>query len=183
MQTEAHVQALVKLSENSKKTVFFFLGGVHPGRLTWNIIMEVWKMIFLLIWVFFGSMLIFQGVVRTKETKNKFQLWHFMDSLLRVCSWYLKISTRLVLFGKRSGKIAGMEYEESAATRTWTRIHQENQPAMLGRTTDTPKWRFNSLLPLNYSTPYMLFLPYSWFSGTWVPQIVVTFQILRESSG
>ena len=47
-------------------------------------------------------------------------------------------------------------------------------------TTDNPKWRFNSVLPLNYSTPYILFLPYSWFSGKWVPQIVVTFQILRH---
>ena len=27
-------------------------GGVHPGRLTWNIIMEVWKIIFLSKWVF-----------------------------------------------------------------------------------------------------------------------------------
>ena len=26
-------------------------GGVHPGRLTWNIIMEVWKIIFLSKWV------------------------------------------------------------------------------------------------------------------------------------
>ena len=36
---------------------------VHPGRLTWNIIMEVWKIIFLSKWVMeVGSMLIFQGV-------------------------------------------------------------------------------------------------------------------------
>ena len=36
---------------------------IHPGRLTWNIIMEVWKIIFLSFhgW-FVGSMLIFQGV-------------------------------------------------------------------------------------------------------------------------
>ena len=26
---------------------------VHPGRLTWNIIMEVWQMIFLFNWVIF----------------------------------------------------------------------------------------------------------------------------------
>ena len=38
---------------------------VHPGRLTWNIIMEVWfrSFSFLNGW-FVGSMLIFQGVVR-----------------------------------------------------------------------------------------------------------------------
>ena len=40
---------------------------VHPGRLTSNIVMEVWKIIFLFRWVicsgwFVGSMLIFQGV-------------------------------------------------------------------------------------------------------------------------
>ena len=38
--------------------------GIHPGRLTWTIMMEVWKIIFLSKWVIcrFHSMLIFQGV-------------------------------------------------------------------------------------------------------------------------
>ena len=36
---------------------------IHPGGLTWNIIMEVWKIIFLSKWVVFSSMLIFQGVI------------------------------------------------------------------------------------------------------------------------
>ena len=38
-------------------------GWLHPGRLTWTIMMEVWKIIFLFLngW-FVGSMLIFQGV-------------------------------------------------------------------------------------------------------------------------
>ena len=40
---------------------WFFLH-VHPWRLTWNIIMEVWKIIFVSKWVMaVGSMLIFQG--------------------------------------------------------------------------------------------------------------------------
>ena len=37
-------------------------GCLHPGRLTWNITMEVWKMIFLFNCVIVGSMLIFRGV-------------------------------------------------------------------------------------------------------------------------
>ena len=40
----------------------------HPGKLTWNIVMEVWKMIFLFNWVFFCSMLIFRGVPGNKES-------------------------------------------------------------------------------------------------------------------
>ena len=31
----------------------FNFQGVHPGRLTWNIIMEAWKIIFLSKWVIF----------------------------------------------------------------------------------------------------------------------------------
>ena len=35
---------------------------IHPGRLTWNTKTEVWKIIFLFIWVISSSMLIFRGV-------------------------------------------------------------------------------------------------------------------------
>ena len=35
---------------------------IHPGRLTWNIIIEVWKIMFLSKWVICMFMLIFQGV-------------------------------------------------------------------------------------------------------------------------
>ena len=41
----------------------FLLYKIHPGRLTWNIIMEVWKIISFINGWFVGSMLIFQGVV------------------------------------------------------------------------------------------------------------------------
>ena len=34
---------------------------LHPGKLTWNPKMEIWKMIFLFNWVIFGSMFIFEG--------------------------------------------------------------------------------------------------------------------------
>ena len=33
------------------KRIFVLLGQLHPGRLTWNIIIEVWKIIFLSKWV------------------------------------------------------------------------------------------------------------------------------------
>ena len=45
--------------------VQWFLGKLLPAKLTWNPIMEVWKMIFLCNWVILGSMLIFQGVANT----------------------------------------------------------------------------------------------------------------------
>ena len=41
---------------------------LHPGRLTWNIIMEAWKIIFLSKWVIcMFQPLIFQGVYKTTE--------------------------------------------------------------------------------------------------------------------
>ena len=38
------------------------MGSLHPGRLTWNIIMEVWKIIFLSKWVICRFHVVFQGV-------------------------------------------------------------------------------------------------------------------------
>ena len=38
------------------------LSGIHPGRLTWNIIMEAWKIIFLKREICRFQPLIFQGV-------------------------------------------------------------------------------------------------------------------------
>ena len=42
----------------------YFPQTVHPGKLTWNIVMEVWKMIFLFNWVSFLFHVNFQGCTR-----------------------------------------------------------------------------------------------------------------------
>ena len=61
---------------------WFFLH-VHPWRLTWNIIMEVWKIIFVSKWVMaVGSMLIFQGVT--------FFCLSSHDDIFH-CRWFLQI--------------------------------------------------------------------------------------------
>ena len=48
---------------------------LHPGRLTWNIIMGVWKMIFLSKWVIYRFQpLIFQESGSSKSTSSR--IWH-----------------------------------------------------------------------------------------------------------
>ena len=48
---------------------------LHPGRLTWNLKMMVWKMIFRIsIGCFLGSMLIFRGVVPTNKLQELVKL-------------------------------------------------------------------------------------------------------------
>ena len=54
-----HVKHNMSMSENiitslqflGKRRIFMFEKHIRPGRLTWNIIMEVWKIIFLSKWV------------------------------------------------------------------------------------------------------------------------------------
>ena len=45
----------------------------HPWKLTWNLKMKVWKMIFLFNWVISGSMLILQGVSESSGMKLRTQ--------------------------------------------------------------------------------------------------------------
>ena len=48
---------------------------LHPGRLTWNLKMMVWKMVFRIsIGCFLGSMLIFRGVVPTNKLQELVKL-------------------------------------------------------------------------------------------------------------
>ncbi len=48
----------------------FFLWHLHPGRLTWNIIMEVWKSIFLSIWVICRFHVNLPGCTCAKNMQN-----------------------------------------------------------------------------------------------------------------
>ena len=71
-------------------------GVIHPWRLTWNIIMEVQKIIFLIGW-FVGSMLIFQGVIVITPLNGLF-LWVTAVSVISLltigrglCRWYIYI--------------------------------------------------------------------------------------------
>ena len=70
-------------------------GGRHPGRLTWNIIMEVWKIMFLSKWVicrFHGNlMLIFQGVWKEKSL---LQVLILQSNVLEICYLQTHVSTK-----------------------------------------------------------------------------------------
>ena len=50
--------------QRPKPLLFAVYKRLHPGRLTWNIIMEVWKMIFLSKWVIFRFHVNLPGCIR-----------------------------------------------------------------------------------------------------------------------
>ena len=74
---------------------------LHPGRLTWNIIMEVWKIIFLSKWVICRFQpLIFQGV----STKYPSQI-HLITNWSRLCFSCFLIQQHHQEKQQRKGKV------------------------------------------------------------------------------
>ncbi len=70
---------------------------LHPWRLTWNIIMEVWfrSFSFLNGW-FVGSMLIFQGVIKTHRTWSVIIMYAGLQ-----CDWNMEENDVFFLFDMR----------------------------------------------------------------------------------
>ena len=47
---------------------------IHPGKLIWNTIMEVWKMIFLCKWMIFRFHVNFQGCSNVMKIRKMFEV-------------------------------------------------------------------------------------------------------------
>ena len=58
---------------------------VHPWRLTWNIIMEVWKIIFLSKWVLCRFHVNLPGCIHPYEEQHNLQLWNM---ILQMPLWH-----------------------------------------------------------------------------------------------
>ena len=56
-----------------KRTKVLYKKGLHPGRLTWNLKMMVWKMIFLFNWVIFRFHVNLPGCISIGNTSSNHQ--------------------------------------------------------------------------------------------------------------